>query len=220
MKSLPILSLLISSATFATGSPSVDPPKDPTSVSSKSYSNSNANSRSNSASLSASKSKSESNSDSYSKSNSDASADNSQSLNQNYEYREVSDVPPLLLPAILPNGCGAGINGAGADRGAAGALGMTWTTRSCYQFMSATAFAGIGDYETACALWADLNRDAFKRIGKTPDCSSVAKRLYDERKLSNSSVVVPPPVMDMSQYITREELIERDKRILEKSTRK
>jgi len=217
MKYLFILSIVFSSVALAT-SPT-PPPKEHqhnnTTNTNKSYTDSN----------SYSKSKSKSQSESYSKSSSDsdsnASADNSQSLSQNYSYKEVSDVPPLFLPAILPSGCGAGINGAGADRGAAGALGMTWTTRTCYQFMSATAFAGIGDYETACELWTDLNRDAFKRIGKTPNCSEVAKRLYNEHNSSATSLAIPaPPVMDMSRYVTKDELIERDKRILDKSTRK
>lgn len=144
---------------------------------------------------------------------SEASAQSSQSLSQN--YNQVRQVPTLLQGDLLVNDCGAGINAGGADTGGAGFLGAVWTTGRCYALKSGSNFAAIGDYETACDLWVDVNRKAFKRIGRKPDCRAIAERLYAQSITQLPPTPVDPPV-DMSQYVTKKELAERDRRIIQR----
>lgn len=124
-----------------------------------------------------------------------ASSDNAVNVSSDDDVNIPRQVPPVLLPMIMTSGCGAGVNAGGAGTGGAGAAGLTWTTAKCYQLRTAINFFAIGDYETGCELLVDLNREAFARIKKKPDCSRIALRLTEQSAH-----------VDTSKFATKEQL--------------
>lgn len=122
-------------------------------------------------------------------------------------------VPAQFLPMILESGCRTGVNAGGADRTGSGALGFSVMTDRCWSMTSVVNFLAMGEYETACDLLVDVNRDQFHRIGHKPDCQAIAQRLRDGDKLKfeNSKISVTDH-LDTSQFVTRQDLAERDKR--------
>jgi hypothetical protein len=114
----------------------------------------------------------------------------------------------LYQGSLLVSDCGAGVNAAGADRAAAGMFGIVWTTNGCYAFKSGSNFVGIGDIESACVLWYDLNRKAFKRQNYKPDCHAQAVRVYDEhqQRITLATRAEPVVIQSGGTGVTREEM--------------
>ena len=129
----------------------------------------------------------------------DSAANNSLTVNS------TRNAPAVIAAAVYPTaGCqaGFGIGGSGVNGG--GLVNFSFTKKECEKVVLAQNFAAIGMPDTACKILATTK--AFKRAGIKVDCTPA-----------------PIPVAalpDMGQYVKREELIERDKRIVEAVTKK
>lgn len=145
-----------------------------------------------------------------SQSSSNSSADGKQSVNAN------DNSIYMVMPSLIVQDCGSGLNAGAAKNGDMGFLGFVWTTGACYAMKSGASFVGIGDYESACVLWYDVNRRAFKRQNYKPDCHALAERMMVLQSTAKSSSTPP----DMSEYVTRKEMIEREERIIKGLTSK
>lgn len=142
-------------------------------------------------------------------------AGNSQSVNTKVER----SAPSLGQGGLYNSGCGAGVNGGGSSPGGAGFLGATWTTHDCYLFLLAQRYEAIGMPDTACDVLNSTRaaRKAFERLGiEPPDCK--LKKPAEVVIESHSQPVAP--AIDLSKYVTRDELVERDRRILKKAAGK
>lgn len=200
----------------------------------KSVSGARSSSRSSSRSNSSSVSGSRSGSHSTSRSGDSAATSNNQvgvedgdqtqgveiSEDNDFNYEEV--VPAQLLPMILESGCRTGVNAGGGGRSGSGAAGVSWMTDRCWAMQSVINFIAMGEYETACWLLVDINRDQFKRLKRTPNCIAIAARLIaaDKERADSSKA----HKVDTSAFITRDEYkadtAERDKRVLERLVQK
>jgi hypothetical protein len=142
-------------------------------------------------------------------------AGNSQSVNTKVER----SAPSLGQGGLYNSGCGAGVNGGGSSPGGAGFLGATWTTHDCYLFLLAQRYESIGMADTACDVLNSTRaaRKAFERLGiERPDCKL---RQPSEVVIEHHAIPVQPAI-DLSKYVTREELAERDRRIMRKAAGK
>lgn len=152
-------------------------------------------------------------------SDSASNANGQQAITQTYE--QVRQTPPVLLPTILVNDCGAGFNGGGAKPGGAGAFGFTWTTSKCYDFKGGNNWAAIGEYEAACHLWADVHRAAFKRQHYEPNCKAIADRLNSEAAAARHVVTLPEPKATLDPgYVTKPEVANMIDRAFKQSVSK
>jgi hypothetical protein len=114
-------------------------------------------------------------------------------------------VPPVLLPALIQSGCGAGFGAGGASTRSAGSVTALFTSDQCYALQSIGLSIAMGDYAGACYLLHDVNRKAYARRGYTPDCEAFAAKLEAEAKAAAKGAAQPAPP-DLSQYATKKEL--------------
>jgi hypothetical protein len=127
--------------------------------------------------------------------------------------------PSLGQGGLYNSGCGAGLNGGGSTPGGAGFLGATWTTHDCYLFLLAQRYESIGMADTACDILNSTRaaKRAFERLGiNAPDCKLKAS----ETTVIGTHTDPILPAIDLSQYVTRDELVERDRRIMQRTTAK
>lgn len=148
-----------------------------------------------------------------------ASTTGMQSINDSSSYNYPRQTPPVMLPAILVNKCGAGVNAGGSDEGGAGAFGITWTTDKCYAFMSGSNWIALGEYEAACIVWKDVNRKAFARQKFNPDCKVIAERLTKEAQRAVHEEVIVEKSSDPG-YATKDYVDEHLDRAFRKSVGK
>lgn len=135
-----------------------------------------------------------------------------------HTYIDEHPVPAQLLPMILESGCRTGFNaGAGGEKGSA-ATGWSWMTERCWNVTSAINFIAMGEYESACDLLVDVNRKAWARIGKSPNCAHVAARIQESEKQRHVGFTADP--VDYSRFVTWDKLDDRDKKMVETLTRK
>lgn len=114
-------------------------------------------------------------------------------------------VPPVLLPALIQSGCGAGFGAGGASTRSAGSVTALFTSDQCYALQSIGLSIAMGDYAGACYLMHDVNRKAYARRGYTPDCEAFAAKLEAEAKAAAKGAAQPASP-DLSQYATKKEL--------------
>lgn len=133
-----------------------------------------------------------------------ASADNA----GNMQTVNASDYTPRMAPSVAQGslaivGCGAGINGGGSNTHGSAFLGIAWTPQDCMALQLAQAYQALGHERAACQVLNSTKaaRRAAKRGLEAPACADPVP------------VVVPAPV-DLSGYPSREEVIERDNRVL------
>lgn len=139
-----------------------------------------------------------------------ASADNAgntQTVNANdYTPRQA---PSVAQGSIAIVGCGAGINGGGSNTHGSAFLGIAWTPADCMALQLAQAYQALGHDRAACQVLNSTKaaRRAQRRGLEPPTCA-------DPR--------VPPPVapVDLSNYPTRDEVVERDNRVFQSVTQK
>lgn len=140
-----------------------------------------------------------------------ASADNALSLTQNYEAKR--SAPSIAAASVYPTaGCQGGVSLGGSGSGGAGLLGFSFTKRECETVVLAQNFAAIGMAETSCDLLKTTK--AWRRATeRNPQLAANC-----EPKPESVAVAEPAPVADTSQFVTREELAERDRRIIQQAT--
>jgi len=120
--------------------------------------------------------------------------------------RQIRQAPAIGQGSFAIQGCGVAGNAGGSSAGGAAFLGVGFTSAQCYDFMLAQAFASVGEQQAACAVLnvSKAGRRAAKRGVVLPTCTPVAP------------VVLAAPVPDMSAYVTRDELAERERRQLQR----
>lgn len=123
------------------------------------------------------------------------------SLSVNSQYREVRQAPAIGQGSIMVAGCGVGGNAGASSTGGAGFLGFAFTPAECYTFFLAQAYQNVGETVAACEALNTTRaaKRAQKRGMALPSCTPV---------------VVAPVVIDTSDFVRRDELIERDDRIM------
>lgn len=147
-------------------------------------------------------------SSSDSSSDSSASSDNALNLTQN--YKGVRNAPSVIGGTIYPTaGCerGFGIGGSGVNGG--GLLNFSYGKKECETIVLAQNFAQIGMPETSCDLLKTTK--AWQRAVKA-----------NPKLAANCEPKTPDPIAqvpinetpDLSQYVRRDELAEREKRIV------
>jgi len=120
--------------------------------------------------------------------------------------RQIRQAPAIGQGSFAIQGCGVAGNAGGSSAGGAAFLGVGFTSAQCYDFMLAQAFASVGEHQAACAVLnvSKAGRRAAKRGVVLPTCTPVAP------------VVLAAPAPDMSAYVTRDELAERERRQLQR----
>jgi len=117
--------------------------------------------------------------------------------------RQIRQAPAIGQGSFAIQGCGVAGNAGGSSAGGAAFLGVGFTSVQCYDFMLAQAFASVGEHQAACAVLnvSKAGRRAAKRGVVLPTCTPV---------------VLAAPAPDMSAYVTRDELAERERRQLQR----
>jgi len=120
--------------------------------------------------------------------------------------RQIRQAPAIGQGSFAIQGCGVAGNAGGSSAGGAAFLGVGFTSAQCYDFMLAQAFASVGEQQAACAVLnvSRAGRRAAARGVVLPTCTPVAP------------VVLAAPAPDMSAYVTRDELAERERRQLQR----
>lgn len=129
----------------------------------------------------------------------DASADNSLNLNQT--YKQVRQAPSVSQGSLVIGSCGAGGNGGGSNSHGAAFLGLSWTPKHCKLLLAAAAYQAMGMNDAACSMINGISsvQKRWKELGmEAPSC-----------EVKPSPVVEAPPPVDMSKYVTDEELAAR-----------
>lgn len=142
---------------------------------------------------------------------------NSQSTTINQSYKAVRNAPSFAIASVYPTaGCQAGVSLGGSGVNGGGGLAFSLTKKECEAVVLAQNFAAIGMPDTSCDILKTTK--AFKRAAKQipalKDVSCEPKAPPSEFK---SSATVTP---DLTPYVKRDELAERDRRIIEAVTRK
>lgn len=147
-----------------------------------------------------------SNQNAFNSANSNATSSNNQSIS--YEYRTPGS---LAQGSLMIGDCGAGVNGGGSNTNGAGFLGITWTPEDCKLILAAKVFIALGMYDSACEM--------------TMGISAVQARWKDIKKLNPNfvkpSCEIKPPTtqvekqVDMSQYVRKDEQVERDRKMIQ-----
>lgn len=144
--------------------------------------------------------------------NSDSSASSDNALNLTQNYRGVRNAPSVIGGAIYPTaGCerGFGIGGSGANGG--GLLNFSYGKKECETIVLAQNFAQIGMPETSCDLLKTTK--AWKRAVKAnPEIAASCEPKGVDPTAQVPTAPAPSP--DFSQYVTRDELAERDRRMI------
>lgn len=143
-------------------------------------------------------------------SDSSASSDNALNLTQN--YKGVRNAPSVIGGTIYPTaGCerGFGIGGSGVNGG--GLLNFSYGKKECETIVLAQNFAQIGMPETSCDLLKTTK--AWKRALKANPKLAASCEPKGADPIAQVPID-PAPTPDLSQYVTRDELAERDRRMI------
>lgn len=135
---------------------------------------------------------------------SSSSGGNSQSLSMDNPRQ----APAISQGSFAIQGCGVAGNLGGSNTSGAGFLGFGFTPEQCYDFMLAQAFQSLGAYEAACKVLnaSRAGKRAAERGVTLPKCTPPAAL----PPAASSTVTA----VDLSSYVTREEIRERDDRIV------
>ncbi len=129
----------------------------------------------------------------------------------NFDYPK--QAPSVAQGSLMVGSCGAGGNGGGSNSNGSAFLGFAYTPKDCKLLLAAQAYQSLGMWDSACemvngikavkARWADLGVDP-------PSCE--VKPPVAVVPAPVPPVVVNVPSVDTSQFVTRPELAESQKR--------
>lgn len=128
--------------------------------------------------------------------------------------------PGVGQGGLFVGDCGAGANGGGSNTNGAAFLGFAWTPGDCKLLKAAAAYQALGMYDAACEMVNGISavKARWKTLKMTPpDCAIRQAQFYDNNAPAREA---PPAAVDLSEYVKRDELAEREKRIVERTTRK
>lgn len=112
--------------------------------------------------------------------------------------------PAAVQGSIAISGCSVGGNAGGSNVGGAGFLGLAFTPPECYAFALAQAYQAVGEQKTACLVLNSTNaaKRAVKRGVTLPSCKPFVAE------------VTPQVTGDTTEFVTRPELAEHERRIV------
>lgn len=170
---------------------------------------------------------SNSNTNSNTNSNSNTNTVSGGSASVNYEYREVRQAPAVGQGSFAIQGCAVAGNVGGSNSNGAAFLGLGWTPDECYDFMLAQAYQSLGRDKAACQVlnMSKAGQRAKKRGIELPTCEpEVVRTETISRSIEAPAAPVAPTNFltkeEAANFVTRDEVIERDDRVLKAATSK
>jgi hypothetical protein len=148
---------------------------------------------------------------------SEASANNELTLTQNYTTRR--QAPSVAQGSLMIGSCGAGGNAGGSNSGGAAFFGITWTPRDCKLLLAAAAYQSLGMNDASCEMINGISvvKKQWKELGiEPPKCEVKLPEPVAAAPASPTNV----PAQDMSAYVTKDELAEHERRIINALTTK
>jgi hypothetical protein len=136
-----------------------------------------------------------------------ASADNSLSLTQNYHHER--SAPSVVQGSIYAGQCVSAGNAGGSNTGGSAFLGLSFTPYECHLARQAAAYEAAGDTYTACEI--RRRSPSMQRLKK--DTGFEPPPCQPAKPVAISTVAQPEPV-DTSKFVTRDELLEHERRIV------
>lgn len=135
------------------------------------------------------------------------------SLTNSSSYNAPRNAPSVFAPSVFPTAnCLGGFSIGGSGPNGGGTLGFGFTKKECATIVLAQNLASLGLTQEACE--ALMSTPSAKRVwpSGTPSCRTQKPETENENLRST--------VVDMSAYVTRSELAEREKRIFESAVAK
>lgn len=120
----------------------------------------------------------------------------------------VRQAPSVAQGSFAIAGCAAAGNAGGSNKNGSAFLGFGFTSSECYLYLTAQAYAALGQTETACAI-VNQTRAAKRLVKqgiKLPPCR------YE--------VPAPLPAADLSKYATKEDVSEAVTRAFKSAQKK
>lgn len=146
--------------------------------------------------------------DSASESNSESNANNNGN-SQSVNFKDVRQAPSVAQGSVVIPTCGAGGNAGGSNTSGSAFLGLAYIPAKCYDLMYAGAYAAIGQLQAACDI---LKGGKFGKRAKRNGITLPA--------VCEAPVAPATPEVDLTGLVTKEEIRERDERILRKLAEK
>lgn len=220
MKVLPMVLVLATSPAWATGTPASVPTSSTSHSSSDSHATSTAHSD---ATSTASQTQVASGSATQSQT---ASGGNAQAVNNgNNASQAISFDYPKLAPStsqgsLMVGTCGAGGNAGGSNSNGSAFLGIAYTPADCKLLLAAAAYQALGMWDSACEMINGISavKARWKALGTTPPSCQVKPPVQVPPEAPTPAVVVIPQVA--GDYVTKDELVESQKRMIEHVTKK
>jgi hypothetical protein len=146
-----------------------------------------------------------------------ASADNAGNTQTiNSSYKGVRNAPSVALGAVYPTAsCQGGVGLGGSGVNGSGLLNFSFTKKECETVVLAQNFAALGMPDVSCEILKTTK--AWKRaVVNNPELAAHCEQ--PEPASQAQAAVASPP--DMSSYVKRDELQERDARMLRTMSKK
>lgn len=146
---------------------------------------------------------------------------NAQTTNINQSYEAVRNAPSVALGGVYPTaGCQAGFGIGGSGVNGSGLINFSFTKKECETVVLAQNFAAIGMPDVSCKVL--MTTKAWKRAAAKDD--TLTALCAPKPAPAAPVAAAPAPVqivpVDTSQFVKREELAERDSRIIKAVTSK
>lgn len=138
---------------------------------------------------------------------SSSTADNALSLTQNYTHER--SAPSVAQGALYAGQCVAAGNAGGSNTGGSAFLGLAFTPYECHLARQAAAYEAAGDSVTAC----EIRRRSPSMLRLKKQTGFEPPPCYPKVPVAPALAVQPDPV-DTSQFVTKDDLAERDRRII------
>ena len=147
--------------------------------------------------------------DSESASSAEASANNAGN-SQNVTFADAREAPGVAQGAVVIPTCGAGGNAGGSSTQGAAFLGLAYVPAKCYDLMYAGAYAALGQVQAAC----DILKGG--KFGKRAKRNGITLPEVCE----GPTVPAAPEAVDLTGLVTKQELKEHERRIVQKLSEK
>jgi hypothetical protein len=112
--------------------------------------------------------------------------------------------PSTAQGSLMIGSCGAGGNAGGSNTRGSAFLGLAWTPADCKLLLAAAAYQAIGMNDAACEMINGIStvKARWKALKATPPSCAVT------------------PATDLTQYVTKDQLAESQKRIIDRVSSK
>lgn len=141
---------------------------------------------------------------------------------QSTEFNYPRQAPSTAQGSLMIGACGAGGNAGGSNTHGSAFLGIAWTPADCKLLLAAAAYQALGMYDSACEMVNGIAavKARWKTLGVSPPSCQVKPPVAVPPAPPVVVTVPAPATVDTSQFVTRAELVEREKRQYERSVSK